>query len=732
MSFLAPLFLLAALAGAVPVVLHMIHHHKAQEVRFSTLRFLRVSVQRTRRRKYLDDVALLAARVAVLVLLALGLARPVLTGIKALWGGGRSTAVVIVLDNSASMALEDGGRPRLEAARAAAGQVLDALRDGDAVALLPTGGPPSPELGKLHHRHDAVRQALAACRVSYERADLAGKLRQARELLAAADVPNREIYVLTDNQALSWSGLQADGEQPDSKAREAPVIVVNVNHDPSPNVALRSVRLESPALAVGVPILAVVEAVNHAPVPQQRELELYVDGTKVETSPTLNLPPLGTVRHAFRFTLDRAGAHRGEVRLAEEDGSALDNRLFFAVSLDQQAPVAIVKPRRREVSFVEDTYYLERVLAPAGGEVWSLRTTVLSPADLATESLSAYSVIFCVNLPAPEPAVAERLRAYVAAGGRLFWACGDNVQADAYNRMNEQAGGALLPAALGPARDAAALKRESWPVGSLDRDHPALAPLTEPASLYQSVLVHRHFPLTVAAESGARVLARLADDQPLLVERASGAGSVLLLGTALHVEWTNLPLRPVFLPLMVRLTFGLAGVEAGRSSVVAGTPLAVPLRGQSGPAEVEIVRPSGEVLRVQSPEDGGPGFRYADTHEAGAYLVRLGGPKQRRQYAFAVNLDPDECDATAVSREELAGRFGRWPVVFCDEPEELVATVRRLREGRSLWGVFLAAVLVGLLVEAYLANCRGRKPAAGSAPATRGPQGDRRARAIPS
>src|SRR5262245_5413938 len=114
MTFAAPLFLLAALAGLIPVVLHLIHRRKAKEVRFSTLRFLRISVQRTRRRKYVEDMSLLVMRVAVLLLIAGGLARPALSSLAALWGMRQTSAIAIVLDNSASMAITDAGRPRFE------------------------------------------------------------------------------------------------------------------------------------------------------------------------------------------------------------------------------------------------------------------------------------------------------------------------------------------------------------------------------------------------------------------------------------------------------------------------------------------------------------------------------------------------------------------------------------------------------------------------------------------
>ena len=158
MTFAAPLFLLAALAGLIPVFVHLIHRQKARVVHYSTLRFLRISVQRTRRRKYIEDMSLLAVRVAVLLLIAVGLARPALSSLATLWGGGRTAAIAIVLDNSASMAVVDGGRPRFETARQAAEQVLTRLREGDQVALLPTGGPPGPELGRLFRTHETVRR----------------------------------------------------------------------------------------------------------------------------------------------------------------------------------------------------------------------------------------------------------------------------------------------------------------------------------------------------------------------------------------------------------------------------------------------------------------------------------------------------------------------------------------------------------------------------------------------
>jgi hypothetical protein len=644
----------------------------------------------------------LTVRVAALLLIALALAKPAVTSLKALWGRGQTTAVAVVLDNSASMAILDGGQPRFDTARHAVEQLLDILHDGDSIALLPTGGPPAPEYGKLYHTHETVRQALSQCQVSYERADLAGKLQQARSLLAQSEAPNKEIYVITDNQTISWAGLKEPGSEPAEQPSDVPVVLIDVNRDPVPNVALRNLVLRSPAPVTGVPIQVGVEVYNASTVPQQKHLELHVDGSKEAVSPTLAIPSASTLKHEFTFTVDRPGAHRGEVRLIGDDGSALDNRLFFALTVDQQIPVAIVKPRRHEIAYAEDSFYLEKALAPSESDGWALRVTTLTPEQLANESLAGYAVVYCVNLPALDLALSQRLRDYVSSGGHVFWICGRNVEADAYNRMNEQANGQLLPAPLAALREPPAGK--TWRLGSLDKEHPALAPLTEPVSIYQSVLVHKHFPFVEATPPAARTLARLDDGQPLLLERSVGAGSVLALGTGVHVEWTNLPLKPLFLPLFARLTFHLAGAESNRTQVLAGAPFVVPLGERDQPVDFEIVRPSGDIIRLHGQETNGRTFRYTDTHEAGIYLLRMSEEQRQKTFAFAVNIDPEEADPSSLSREELQARFGKQPFFVCDNPDDVTGTIRRLREGRSLWELFLAAVLVGLVLEAFIAN----------------------------
>lgn len=718
MTFTVPLFLLATLAAAIPVILHMINRQRAKDLPFSTLRFLKISVQKTRRKRRIHDLLLMLIRAALLILLALGLARPTMTNLGSLLGGGASSAVAIILDNSASMGVIDQGRSRFETALGAAGQILDQLEDGDQVSLWLTGGPDFPDEGRLDRTREKVTQILQQAAVSYQKADLGTSVQQARNVLLGSDAPNKQIYVISDMQAISWEALVDDEGRPshdeaaltdqERKLRQIPVILVDCQRSPKPNVAVTDVTLESAVPVAGLPVRCVAEIYNASPVEQQRHVELYVDGSKEGASPALKIPAGERVKHSFQFVLQRGGLHRGEVRLSGDDGSKFDDQRFFTLEVDQGIPVAIVKPQRHEIPYLEETFYVEQALSPGKKGGWAITTTSLEASALLSEPLSNFKVIYLVNLPALESEAAVRLRDYVSRGGHLVWLCGDNVAAEAYNEMNEAAENKLLPAPLAeiraPEKDSG---RDSWNITYLDKQHPALRQLSEPASLYQSVLVYKHARMKLEQGSPVRVLARLDDGEPLVVERKIDDGSVIMIGTSGHVGWTNFPLRPIFLPLLARLTFDLAGAEQARHSGVAGAPLVLEFGEEIPPSAVEVQPPSGATIRLSTVDDDGnraKEFRYAETHEVGVYLLRLLEGVRPVQLAYSINPDPEEPDSRKLPRSDLEPLFAGTPLVFADNPDDLSSTFDWLREGKSLWEMFLTAVLVALVFEAFLSN----------------------------
>ncbi|MEE8171059.1 MAG: BatA domain-containing protein, partial [Phycisphaerae bacterium] len=120
MTWLFPGMLIAAGAVGLPVLIHLLMRPRPRKQVFPALRLLRTAHQQAARQSRLRHLLLLAARIAVILLLALALARPVLRGTTLNVGTRKPTAAVFCIDDSASMDYRYQGRTRLERALDAA------------------------------------------------------------------------------------------------------------------------------------------------------------------------------------------------------------------------------------------------------------------------------------------------------------------------------------------------------------------------------------------------------------------------------------------------------------------------------------------------------------------------------------------------------------------------------------------------------------------------------------
>src|SRR5512134_3305791 len=104
MSFLAPLFLVGALAVAAPIIFHLIRRTSREKIPFSSLMFLQPTPPRVTRSSKLENILLLLLRCLVLSLLALGFSRPFFQKpVAADNSTGEGKRIVVLLDASASM-----------------------------------------------------------------------------------------------------------------------------------------------------------------------------------------------------------------------------------------------------------------------------------------------------------------------------------------------------------------------------------------------------------------------------------------------------------------------------------------------------------------------------------------------------------------------------------------------------------------------------------------------------
>ena len=91
MTFLSPLLIWGALLGAIPLIIHLLNRRRFRRVEWAPMHYLKLTIQRNRKRIQLEQLLLLLLRIALPVLLFFFLARPIINpdGARAMAGHRR-------------------------------------------------------------------------------------------------------------------------------------------------------------------------------------------------------------------------------------------------------------------------------------------------------------------------------------------------------------------------------------------------------------------------------------------------------------------------------------------------------------------------------------------------------------------------------------------------------------------------------------------------------------------
>lgn len=618
LSFLNPLYLFGALAAAVPVVIHLINRRRAPVHRFAALAYLLGARKRRARHLKLRHLLLLALRAAALALLALALARPflVLGGAPAEAGLEPAQAAVVV-DTSMSMGLRADGVDRLEAAKAAALEATRRLGPGARVSVLSTEPAEEGQDGRIEPAkpltldRPTVRREVEALRVGYGEADFRGALRRAYARLAESPWGRREIIVATDLARHGWEPVSLLALEPADPGIGIRVLDVGVPR--AANVAVAGVTPPAGPLAEGLVARVGARIANFGPEPKRGVLaQLLLDGRKVDQK-LLDLPARGEVETGFAVPLDQAagtpGLHVGTVQVAA-DALPLDDASHFAYESVGKLDVVVVDGDPKRTLLAAESHYLVQALDPERDSHGALiLPRVVTVDELARTDLSKARVVFLLNAPGLPEGTRRQLAAFVERGGGLVVTAGDQVRPDVATRELYASGTRLLP---GPLEKARPTGKEGARIRIAADDHPALAPFGGgSASLLRSARVLAVLPVRVPeGDPLVRTLLALDDGTPLLVERKQGAGRIVYLATTADLDWTDLPARAAFLPLVQSLTLALAVGDQPQAEPphVVGTPRRIPVDGA----------PAGTVIRITDPRGRTHALTVAREQRSGA------------------------------------------------------------------------------------------------------------------
>jgi hypothetical protein len=208
MEFLAPVWLAAAAAAAVPLLLHLLRRRIGTRIDFPAVRYLARAEREHSRKLRMRNLLLMLLRVAAVLILTAAAARP----IARLAGGGHApTTVAIVLDNSLSASAIQDERPVLDGLRARAREVVSRASGDDRLFLvtadgLSRGGSRAAMLDAIDH----VEPLAGAGDLERAVARAAALVREGPP--SARWIHEREIVIITDAQASAWRRTLSVGD----------------------------------------------------------------------------------------------------------------------------------------------------------------------------------------------------------------------------------------------------------------------------------------------------------------------------------------------------------------------------------------------------------------------------------------------------------------------------------------------------------------------------------------
>jgi len=705
-------------AAAAPILIHLWSRRRYRDATWAAMEYLAAALRQSRRRLLLEHWLLLVVRTLVIVLVVAAVAEPMIQRSGLAVARGQRKHRVLVLDGSFSMAYKPSDKSRFDRAKQLAAQIVEESDQGDGFSLVLMSDPPRVVVGKPALEPRDFLKEIGLLELPHTTADLARTLELVEQVLLAARreeprLTRQEVYFLTDLGRVGWGpdrlgpAALADVQQRAARlAESASLAVIDLGQPDAANVAVTALQARDPVATLARELEVQAQLKGFGLQGRSRvPVEWLVDGRRVGRQ-EVDLAPGAQAEARFAYRFDAPGDHVMEVR-TEGDLLEIDNHRWLAVPVKESIPVLCVDGRPSGTMLGGATRYLAVALSPeAAGEGRGLvRADVVSENRLAEMDLGRYECVFLANVPQFTAGEARLLERYVRGGGGLVFFLGDRVLADRYE---EELGAgragrpALLPARLGPV-----VEKPSNRLDPLDYRHPIVEAFRgrERAGLLTAP-VGRHFRLSLAPESKARVALALAAGDPLVVEAPMGRGRVVLVGTSPDTSWTALPVWPSFVPLVHEILHFAMGRQADRRNVVVGEPLegTVPAAAADAPLMVRGPQGRSEPIAARLDEELSV-WSYAGTWTSGSYWAQWGPPLARAD-AYAVNVDPAESDLAPITAEELRDEV--WPGVplSCETTWQDKEETGLGRPGRSsgLAQGLLYGVFVLLLVETFLAR----------------------------
>lgn len=707
--------------ASIPLIIHLLFRRSFRRIDWAPMKYLKLTIQRNRRRIQIEQLLLLLLRTAMIILLVGTIARPILssTGIGKWFGGDTRTSHILVLDDSLSMGLATGGKAAFDRAIELAVQAVEEVSTKDRFTLVLSSRAQAPLLREVDLTDRNIPTAiLRKLRPSETMTSWASTLKSLNELIESSTYPTRAVTILTDLRRVGWEEeIAAPATWGGDRVR---VRIVDVGGPSLRQVSLeRLVQADRLAL-VGAPIRweATIRNASESSL-ENSEATWLIDGRPSDIALPALAPGETTVVN-LSATFQEAGLHHVSLKLPPDDLPG-DNQRWDVVEVRDNLRILVVDGEPSADEFQGETDFLGLALSLPIAESKSFHVEIITDTEWNTTAQNDPDLIILANIASLTPAQTESLRKMVAEGTGVMIYPGDQLDPDSYNRLLYKEGTGIFPVQLeGPVDE---------PVSGLSLEENSPSPVDAMRQLSAAVLerikVNKryHVKLPTDEDQNVRVLARWNDSasSPALIEKQYGRGRVLFWTVTADKSWSEWPIEPSYVLTMRETSKAIARTGLGEHELTAGEVLRCPVSVERRIQVPTIEFPGGDepkALAIEATERESTNNErttpdklslvWPETYKAGLYRLNWQEtPGGAATNLYAANPDGRESDLARIGPDELKKH---WRSVT---PEVITAFTTADASvgirGQEIWRSLAYALMAMMGVESCFATWVGRQ-----------------------
>lgn len=716
LSFFSPLFLIGILGASIPIIIHLINRKKATTHWFAAIDFVLQSHERFAARFKLRQLLLLILRASLVGLLSMALAKPFL---KSVGGASLSTNVptsnVIIIDDSYSMSYTINGLSLFEKAKQNAKQLISSLGAVEDAAIICCSNAESEAVSNLSTDKKKLLEKIDSLQLSYFTTKIASAIEKACAVLDTSQLKVRRIFLLTDLTKNGWDEKQFSLVNKKMQNGRYKIIITDVSGDRGlNNIAITNVETSYDPTEKNGQVGIKITVNNFSPLPVSELLCRIIIEKDVIAQGFINVDANASGTKEFFWEPTKGGYFTGYAEITN-DNLVVDDIRYFIINITRDINALVVDGDPKINIYESESFYLERALSPSQSLTSHIKSIVCNPAEVNSLRFKDFDLIFLCNVETLLPEKIMELQKFVFEGGGLLFTLGDRVDLEYYNKNFST----LLPNTL---RGINEMRNEGF--GMRSSEHSAIRNLQSELSLSKAQF-QKIYLVDPGTTGSSSIILKYSNDAPALIEKRYGKGIIVLFTSTIDRDWNDLPVKPVFLPLIQQLCRYLTGAstEVGKNDVLVGEKyeLSVSATGGEDIGVVKVSDPKGNSGKLQSEVVGGERkIVYTDTDYQGFYtiLLQLVSPSalggldeavhtQLPPY-FAVNVDTTESNLSKIEKSDITKILGDknsdMPIILAGGTPGKEHLPEFISGQRQLWGSILLIVLCILCLEAFVSK----------------------------